>query len=400
MKIAYVISAVSSDNTGMGGHYRSVLTLCESLKEKGVDVTIFTLGDIFPPPFIQEKVPVVHVKFHGLLKLYRDFLNAVSTYNPTHLHAYDNKSFFFARLCARKLNRPVFLTKPGGPNRNRFFPFCRDIIVFSRENGDFLAKRRNLAKASFHHIPNRVTFPKQAIDKVRSLQERLEILDSETVVLRICRIGNYYRQSILQTINLGLALKNSGIACRVIIVGYVQDKSVFEEITTIAANSAVRIDVITDPIYTQRASEIISIADLVVGTGRSLMEAATLGRICFTPILASKTPALVDASNYSQLEATNFSERNEVLGFSSEKDTDKVLHLLSEKSTLLEYKEYITKIAEDRFSVDGAVPRYIQIYNARSSYTGASLPDYIGNLLGVLRFYIPLYLKPKFSSAR
>lgn len=390
LRIAYVISAVSTDNTGMGGHFRSALILAENMAANGAEVAIFTLGDIFPAPFLRAKVPIQYINFGNALEYYGRIMGAITAFQPTHVHSFDNKSHFFARLAARKLNCPTFLTKPGGPNRNTFFPFSKDIIGFSEENLSFLGKRRNLRRTTFHLIPNRVDPPSHDEEKVAKLRQRANIAEGDVVVLRICRIGFYYRSSILQTFALVKSLRQRGVNARALIVGFIQDQEVYNEIV---AQTAVPADVVTDPIFTEKASDLLKVADIVVGTGRSFMEAAMQERLCATPLQGSETPVLVEPGNFAELARTNFSERNTLDGFDANADAQRLHQLLNCPAAREAHVKGVRDLVDQRFGMAGATKLYEAIYGARSHYEAAPTIDYVGNSLPVLRYYAPLLIK-------
>lgn len=396
LRIAYVISAVSSDNTGMGGHYRSALVLAENMMQRGAAVHIFTLGDIFPAPFRGTHVPVTHIDFDNRLGYYGAIRKAISGFQPTHVHSFDNKSHFFARLVARRLNKPTFLTKPGGPNRRTFFPFSADIIGFSEENLTFLSKRRNLRRTRFHLIPNRVVQPTPNPSKVEELKKRIDLKDDEVVVLRICRIGHYYRQSILQTFRLAERLRQSGVKARAVVVGFIQDQEVYDEVSRDADEGTT---IVTDPHFTEKASELLEVADIVVGTGRSFMEAAMQQRLCATPLQGQELPALVTAANFNDLARTNFSERNELANFNQDDNLQEFCRLIGNRTAFDRHTHEVMELVDERFGMSGAARKYSEVYAERSSYVGAPLLDYLGNSLAVLRYYGPLLLRASHRKA-
>ena len=60
------------------------------------------------------------------------------------------------------------------------------------------------------------------------------------------------------------------------------------------------------------ASELIGLADAVVGTGRTLVEAALCKKVLFVPIAGAELPTLVTPENWQQLAFYNFSERSKL----------------------------------------------------------------------------------------
>lgn len=376
-RLLLVISCYSSANTGRGGHYYTVRDLARAFSAAwpASSVHILVVGNIFPAPLDCDDLTVEYVDFTGKSPwaFVRDVLRVGARVAPTHVHSFDNKSHFFGRWIARRAGAQTYLTKPGGPNPRHFFPFAPDIVCFSSENLDNLRVRRNLARSNFHFLPQRVAAPTQ--DLTRTVVLRVRTGDAR-VLLRICRIGGFYRQSLEQTLRLAEALRGHGLKVCALIIGTVEDQAVLDHITAIAGAHDV---IVTDPHFTTNASQLISVADAVVGTGRGLVEAAACNKVLLTPLAGAELPILVTEQNWKQLAATNFSERNRVDGAAPPLDH------IARAITCADHSAAAAVSAD--MSLDAAVPQYRAMYCAPQPRRRQVL-DFVLNSAPVLVPYV------------
>lgn len=356
-RLLFIISAYSSSNTGNGGHYYSLRELSTTFASAWPEtvVQILCIGDIDPPPLRDCAVAVTRVSFAGVspMQFVRAVIRSGVEFGPSHVHSFDNKSHFFGRMIARQADAKVYLTKPGGPNPGPYFPYAPDVICFSRENLDNLAPRPWLSGARFHFIPQRVSKPRPDALRVAELSQ---LVGEGPILLRICRIGGYYRAAMKQTLALGRLLRSHDIPTKTVILGTLEDKSVLDELQAMATPEDY---FITDPRFTRNAAELIPIAQAVVGTGRGLVEAALLGKPVFTPLASSETPVLVTPENWRELAATNFSERNQL--------TSGVPSLEETLATFATGQSNGSAEVAAEMGLDAALVKYLNIYSAPQS---------------------------------
>lgn len=368
-RLLFVISSYSAVNTGQGGHYYSVRDVARAVAMANPDwsVEILSLGDIFPKPLQGGQVPVTHIDFSS--RSTADFVSSVLAFGdkfmPTHVHAFDNKSYFFARWIARRSSAKRYVTKPGGPNAGRYFPKVPDVICFSNENLFDLRSRRRLRSTRLHYLPQRMLEPRVDVRRVSFLRDKI---GESAVLLRICRIGSYYRQSLLQTLNLARVLRGSGLDVSAVIVGVVEDSAVLAELH---GELSEHDHVFTDEHLTRNASELLPAAHAVVGTGRGLVEAAMAGRVLFTPLAGAELPVLLSRDNWEELAATNFSERNVL----TKSEPPPLLDVISQ---MREPVDIVANEIASHYSLDGAMASYREVYAATQPKERASI-DFLLN---------------------
>jgi len=374
MKIIYVISAFESANTGAGGHYYSLQTIAEAFKEytPSADVSILSFGDFFPLALESSPIPVEHidVRLGGIPSLF-DALQRIASSGVTHLHAFDRKAFFFARVIGILSASKIYLTKPGGPNPKFYFPVCEDLFLFSRENLEYFTGHGRFNRCRKHLLPNRVKPPKLNDPRVGELSSRLKARNF--IILRIARIGEYYLESIRQTVNLAQALREMGQPATALLIGYIQSENTLSQIKEMLHQDDV---VITDKYFAQQASGLIPVANAVVGTGRSLMEAALCDRLVLCPIVGSGLPLLVRRQNVQELMSTNFSERS-VMPRMRDDALAMLRQCMSDQGKLTELLDETRLFAAEYFNVADAMPMYERIYSSKQRLKGLRLDDII-----------------------
>lgn len=353
-RILFVISCFRVSNTGNGGHYHSLRTVAEALAQTGEDVRIVSVGDFAPPAMQGVAVDYRHI---GAGRFGVQAAATLFDPSPTHVHAFDRRAVFFARAFAKRHHANLYVTKPGGPNKT-YHPFAEDIFTFSRENLDWLQADPRLGSARLHFAPQRVA--PALIDEDRLAKLRTIYPYSGVTVLRIARIGPYYRRSIDMTLALAGSLRDQGHQARALIIGTPDHSGTVAELESSVTGPDI---VCTSPEFTKLAARLLPIADLVVGTGRGLMEAMIAGIPTLCPVSDRTRPILVTAENLDRLQATNFSERS----LSTPADDDgleAVARLLGHTPNWNDAVECSRSIASSNFDVRAALPIYRLAYEA------------------------------------
>jgi len=388
VKVVLLISAISSDNTGMGGHYYSVRSIAKALRLKGVEAHILVLGDMFPKAYddIRNDVSFVKYKPFRYFSYFSRISECLKDIGPDVIHSFDNKSFFVARLMSLLHGYRLVLTKPGGPNPTTFFPYCKDLILFSSENETYFRGRRKFHNSRICHIPNRV----EAFDSdwTRIAKLKADIPSDQRVILRIGRIGEAYAAVIRQTGNLVRYLKNNGIAVTGLVVGVAQDETLLSDLKVEYSDELV---IKTDDEFTKNAAELIEVSDVVVGTGRSLMEAACKSRVLMTTISGSEYPVLVGEDNFLDLMATNFSPRNNLIGYDENKNLSAIVDLFANETNFHEAQLYSERVSSEYFDLSSAMKRYMAVYSNAETESVRNMYDVLLNVITFLRYYLPIY---------
>lgn len=382
MKILFFIS---SFNKGKGGHFYSLKQLTESLGQHD-DCIVVNIGFSGVRKLITNKnTKVYEIPFHGLnfLKLYKDLRDICCQEKPDIIHAYDNFVFPIARLSSFFLKKPIVLTKCGGENPKYFFPFNHYLILFSKENKEYFDGLAKFKTSQICLIPNRVRGIERNIEKEEALLNRFpELTNSKNInFFRISRFSKDYHQSILKTISFSKNLTKSGIDNNLILIGVIQDNELFKEIEAIT--KSFNIFLVTDPHLTNNASSLLHLADVVVATGRGVMEAASLSKIIMTDSSLSDSPVLLSDSNFETLFKTNFSPRGEISS-NYEREMQNLIELIGSVQNRGRYSEQINLWFRQYFDMESAIPTYQKLYS-EVKYKSPKLVDLFISILQALR---------------
>lgn len=300
--VLFLIGCFKPFNTGSGGHYYSLLQMATSLKRENCIVVV---GDFYPPVYEPGTAALVHSSFQD--RMSADIGSAVDLSSVSVVHSYDMPTSMLGCKLASVLGVPHVHTKAGGPPIKKWSLSYAHQIVFHRADYDFFNTRRPLLKPRrLGFISNRVCAPLPPAESrpVPLFQQNPDAIK----IIRICRIGETYKSTVMQSIALLQRLRERQVNAVLAIVGKIEEQSVFSEITSsIAGLDGAQI--YTDPHFTANASELVEQADVVVGTGRGFMEGMSHGKVMFFPVAGESLPCFATSDNYEVAFYHNFSTR-------------------------------------------------------------------------------------------
>jgi glycosyltransferase involved in cell wall biosynthesis len=255
------------------------------------------------------------------------------------------------------LSIPAINTKCGGPSPRRYYPKINDLILFSNENMDFFKKRKKFSKTHIYLIPNRVQIPEQNKIAIAELKKLLRF--NAKVILRIARFGIGHWKSIADSIELTKRLRRDDIDVQLVIVGVIEDESIYKRLLSYANEDIL---IITENKYTINAASISTFADLIVGTGRSAMEAAVLGKPLLVPTESLSIPVLVTQSNIEEFSYYNFSPRTKIEYIDETSEYMRIKEVVKSKDAYKSIQSFIEQYAQHYFNISNVREKYIDIY--------------------------------------
>lgn len=352
MRILFLIGYFNDNN---GGHFHSLHHIANEIATQH-DVQIVSVGSPFETIVNTNKNYYKHIDFNGknLFNLFKVLNNIKQEINPEAVHFFDKHIYVLYQKLVFNNKAKFFVHVCGGQNPHNF-PHVNYLILFSIENKIWFESQKKFSKTKIHLIPNRVHAIKLDL-------ERQSIIKNPVFsFVRISRIGTYYQKSLLASINLINKLTQDGIECKLYIIGNVEDVFV---LNTLKNSVLPNVDVVflIEKKYTSEASQMLYLADAVIATGRSIMEAMSLGLPVLTPLKNIDLPTLVTKDNFETLFFTNFSERN----FLKDKDENDIyLEIISliknqelQKSFGIESKIYFKK----NFDLKSVIQEYNGMY--------------------------------------
>lgn len=357
--ILFVVTTIKSNSAGLGGHYWSLAETAKTLS-KVINVQILILGDIKSPVFDNSSI---NVHFEKVTR--RHILNSkrlrelVCRYESVDIvHAFDRFAVYFASRIARRIESGLAYTQCGGKIKG-FFPYVPNTIVFSHEGFAFLREKYK----SFENlllVPNRVGEFELNLARVKILRQRLSLDWSKITAIRISRIGPYYFDELKSIIGVVRWLSNKGTSANLVILGTVECVETKELILKLirAYELTDCVALVTEEEFTKNAKVCLSIADIVIGSGRSLMEASLIGLPVLFPTIDKGFIPLTKKTYKSGLKF-NFSNRT-IIGDNIVYPS--LMEIFTSKNVRencgLEAKE----IGASHFLSDGLLPHYMSMY--------------------------------------
>lgn len=283
----------------------------------------------------------------------------------------DIHSYLFVRILNIFVNKKVFLVKCGGGNPKRYFPFSQNMILFSKENLKYFKHSVKFTKSKLIYYPNRINYFNYNESKIKKILHNNISIN----IIRITRISKTYIKSIHQTICLSKYLQKSGHSTNIYIIGEIQDSGLLEKLVSQYGSY---VNFINDNELSKNAREIIRFADIVVGTGRGAMEAASKGKIVYCPVNCMELPILLYNETEEKLLETNLSGRAK---FSKQEIIDGIdltNQLIDNISEREKYSKYIELLANKKFLLN---KRIIEISNDNNTHKVENYGDMLLHIL-------------------
>lgn len=385
MKIAFLITSINSKSGGLGGHYHSLMETASQIS-KYHDVIIINIGNKEAKTLQSSNIKIYEIIYPGflVLKTYKELKKILTCEKPDVLHAFDVLAYYWVRFFGRQLQTPYCLTKCGGVNPKYYFPYTKNLVLFSNENFIFFKKKYKFHDTSLYLIPNRVRLFNDDIQRINEINRTLGRYKSSFKFLRICRIGTYYRNSIHQLINLVNQLRSDGLDCCAIFIGVVEDKWIFKEFKDLKRDY---LFFFTSESFTKNAKELINCSDAVLGTGRNFMEAMAKGKIMLCPLSNAIYPALVNSEIFQAAFDYNFSERLCLDNYKENENYYRIKEVVKNENIQKELYKFSKLSFEEFFDSKNIAVKYNEVYSGLKFYKKTHSVDFFMHTLFIIRSY-------------
>lgn len=340
---------------GKGGHFHSLHQISQEIAKSIPSIRIITFGREESP--ILKENPYFHVHLYfsktNFFSFYIKLLSEIKDFNADILHFFDAHSFNIFFPTSFFTDRKIALNKCGGPNPISY-PIVPNLILFSEENKVWFKKKNEYNYSNVKVIPNRSLV-------VKTVQQKEYPKNSKTFnFVRICRIGSTYLGSILNGINLIKELSRRNIESRLYVIGKIIDESKYEQL--ISESIGYNIEFITEDKFTTEASKMLYLADAVIGTGRSAMEACSLGLPTLMPSEHFDYPVLLNKGNFDKYFEKNFTDRVDSEGLVQDLILLKIIKLIDEKLYYDKVSTFSKEMFDKYFDVSQAGKNYLKFY--------------------------------------
>jgi hypothetical protein len=360
--IGYVVSCFEHNNSGKGGHYYTAFSIFREIQNSR-KACLIVVGDLKPAAIDFSLQGIYFLRVSRWIKK-QDVTKLLSFTQQHHLsvlHSFDIYAFLFSRLVRSCSGIRVISTKCGGPRPIlHYYPgICPD-TVFSPEDQAYFNNRAGMFKVTPPVlIPNRVrevtnSLPSHGLKKLPAPSNPGSIK-----IIRIARIYRAYEQSIFQAVRLTEALRLRGLNVTLYIVGYIQDKNVYGRIQKAIGSSDF---LLTHEEYTTRASRHLEEVDIVVASGRGVMEASMSEKITLCSANNAIHPYLLDITSFPNFFQYNFSSRAVKPYISENRNIERIVELLTDRQEAALYRRNMQNINDRFFKISTAIPSYLELY--------------------------------------
>jgi hypothetical protein len=385
-----ILFIISSNGKGAGGHFNSLNQVSlEMGKVHQVKIVLLGKGNspvVEDNPFFEKKVTIGHSlsDFISLKNRLKNSLkNIFQGFVPDIIHCFDTDSLNCVLWSNLLPKTPIVLNKCGGRNPLKSnYQHANAIVTFSKENQQWFKNNGYYTANTIFLIPNRVR-------KLNLLpeEERKEKASKEKVTfVRISRLGGAYEMTLRQTYNL-LDQLSRKIQVELFVIGKIQDNDRFNTLKVEGLNKNYTVHFITDD-RAFKGSDFLYLADFVVGTGRSFMEATSLRIPTLTPAQNTQTPILVTKANLENFLSTNFSERNIASKGSEAKTQEEIYQIINDSA----YKEKVHKdtleLFEEFFGTSKIGQKYNEVYEFAIKDPAKRRSLIIKNITYLIRYLI------------
>lgn len=357
MKIAIILSSFEGGNTGRGGHYQSALTLAEALNRETTAI-IINIGNFKAPALAGCKLSshFVYANSPTDYRCLRQIRRILVENSVDVLHGFDRKSVSILKMLSLCYAYSTVFTLAGGPSSVRNFPRVNEFIVFTKKHYDDARGLKKFASTRLHWIPNRVKHLE--VNGARLMGTVFDQEKSKVRLLTINRLCRTKQYQISQALTLLDELVSAGCDVHLYVIGHDEGTMDAEVYSRLKHRNCT---VLTDPTYTIQASDWIPFCDIVVGMGRTVMEAAAYGKPILVSPSQSRVPTPLHDGNFEAFFEENFTSRS-TFYCADEESIASVVSLCTSEDLRKEQAQFCSEIFRRWFSVEEVIPQYLELY--------------------------------------
>lgn len=305
-----IITAGSfSTSNVFGGHYRSASAIAELLSED-YRVLLVNVGTRPSPVMKAAGQETIYVKGQTAApyRTRRQLSALMHMHKVKAVVAFDQKVGELFRPLARRLGTGFVLVKPGGGQPRLYYPKAKHQIVFMESDRAWVEAAARTEGVTVRQAAGRIFPPTQDPQAQEALRQHLGLQEGDLAILRIGRINEQYAAASRAALALSAFLRDQGFRARAILIGTPESSG---ELAALERAKGAEDAIVTDPLFTNDASRLLSLFRFNVGTGRGFMEGCNVGHIMFCASQSGEhnLPLLVNEENFGLFFEQNFSPR-------------------------------------------------------------------------------------------
>lgn len=395
MNIIYIISCFKNTNSGVGGHYHSMIATATALSTQHA-VQIVSIGNLIPKVLSKQSIPFKHVYFqlNKIKNSLREIREALLSADV--IHCFDSDCFFWVRLLKIDQELPVILTKAGGPNPKRHFPKCDYLILYSQENLQWFRAKPKFLNTQIELIPNRVSLNPTHSNPYNETDTPLwPAYEQGIKIICIARINQSKIHQLIGSIEVLKEFITKGTKASLCIIGRVEEDAALRilesQIQDIPAT------ILTGENFTNLASRFLIQADIAIGAGRGLMEASAASCVVFCSTRYQRLPIPFTSATAEILGVHNFSDRNTAHNEFGETFSAQYIARLIDPVFLNAQKLSSRNLYHQKFDITPVIGKYSDFYACAIPAVKTHCFDLLAHgFWFILRFLMPRKVIPAF----
>jgi hypothetical protein len=382
MKILYVISC---NGGGNGGHNHSLNHISKAISDKAeIKIVSVGLAEVNVLKNNENYLGKFEFRWSNILTLNKKFEKLLKHFNADVIHCFDGSSALILMAQPVLLKKKIVYTKCGGPNeRESIAQVTSDVFLFSKENYKSYKQNKRFKNTDLHLIPNRIENINLIIENDQTIKKDITKFN----FVRIARIGKSYYSSIKQAINLVSKVQENKTLkpVKLYIIGKIESQELYTELIGYSEKMSIEAVFITNEL-TNEASRLLYLADAVIGTGRGVMEAMSLGIPTFVPVRGKSIPCLLRSPNFDIFFNTNFSPRGKISNYNENEEVDLCINMINDECLYDQVSSFSGNVANTNFILNNdVVEKYHSIY---SSIINKERKSYLFKNIIPLLYYI------------
>ncbi|MGE5552917.1 MAG: glycosyltransferase family 4 protein [Betaproteobacteria bacterium] len=373
----------------VGGTRIHVLTLAQALLGRGHRVILVTDPGLLTGEMAQRGIPFVP-RVDGLEPMLEMLLGLVDQLQPDVLHAHPAASILESYLLSRITGIPFVVTMHGeylmhfAQTRlgERLGEAVHTVVAVSDRVREYLLARSALAPEKVRVVPNGIDTDEFRPGRdVSVLRAALGLAPGEQVVMYLGRLDSDKRAAILGTAEAVRLLAGRGLPVTGVFVGIGDLYPALEQVR-LQAGSATGREALRLLGFRRDLPQLLSLADVVVATGRAALEALAVGK----PVVAAGRVGylgLVTPDNWDRARATNFGDHGTLPKPDHTELADLLYHVLAYRVTPDDLGLHLRQLVIEHYDIQRVTGELEAIYRSASrSRGGAGTPPPLGKLGG------------------
>lgn len=391
LKVAFLLLAGAN---GRGGHLHSARDLGLSFQESGMSVDYYGLCsagvDIQPLKHLSNYHRIeITQKLCGILSAIREYVGH-QTYDA--IIILDEMAVRLMHVACLGHTDRMIAIKPGWVNSKAWSPHVKALVCFSRENFEYFRASAKYANTNLHLLPQRVRPALINGALLNDLRSEYNLDRYDIIIMAAGRLdfGEGNSPGKKEIFDYGLRLysnyKKLGLIPFLFFAGKAKDpktrSKAMEMIQDLEGTALLDNDK-----YTNKLSSIFGATDVLIGYGRTAMEAMSLGVPVIVPVSTGESGILISKSSFPALQYYNFTNRVEAAEIDLVAEKNKIESLCNPKvraKIAAEVRELFT----EELSATSAVPGYKELIEAQDD-RGFTVKSYafVFSLFRLLLFF-------------